>query len=91
MLPCLLPCRPPNARKHSPAALLACSGGLVSSDWADMDWAKIGFLVGNTTTYPTGLGLVPWYLPNFTTSELAGHACSHCKLGGHLANAWVPE
>eukprot|EP00891_Asterochloris_glomerata_P000143 jgi/Astpho2/143/fgenesh1_pg.00004_%23_47_t len=43
-------------------------GGLVSSDWANMDWAKIGFLVGNTTTYPTGLGLVPWYLPDFTTS-----------------------
>ena len=74
----------------SSATLLACSGGLVSSDWADMDWAKIGFLVGNTTTYPTGLGLVPWYLPGFTTSKLRSHACSHCKLG-MLRDAWVPE
>ena len=81
MLPCFLSCSQPYACKHSHAALHACSGGLVSSDWADMDWAKIGFLVGNTTTYPTGLGLVPWYLPDFTTSKLRSHACSHCKLG----------
>lgn len=94
MLPCLLPCSPPNARKHSPAPLLACSGGLVSSDWANMDWAKIGFLVGNTTTYPTGLGLVPWYLPDFTTSKLPGHdpwSCVQPLQAGHLGDTWVPE
>ena len=78
---CLLPLLTTRSTHLQP--LLACSGGLVSSDWANMDWAKIGFLVGNTTAYPTGLGLVPWYLPDFTTSKIPGHACSHCKLGTH--------
>jgi hypothetical protein len=44
------------------------SGGLVASDWTSLNWEKLGALIGNSTKYPTSLGLTPWYLDGYTTA-----------------------
>ena len=46
------------------------SGGLVASDWTTLNWEKLGALIGNSTKYPTSLGLTPWYMDAYTTGRL---------------------
>lgn len=42
------------------------TGGILADDYRQIQWFKIDALTGGTSYMPTGLGLRPWYLADFS-------------------------